>query len=94
MTEVYPGNAIGAASSDHEDAGAALGIAKWLGLAATPSFVLMALLTGALGGGDMLCSAMLDASPLSGMTPMYVLMSVFHSAPWLRLIFQGAPTIA
>jgi hypothetical protein len=27
-----------------------------------------------------------DASPLSGMVPMYVLMSAFHLAPWLKLI--------
>ena len=56
-------------------------------LAATPTFAIMALLTGVLGGGptDMLCSAG-HASPLSGMVPMYVLMSAFHSAPWLKLI--------
>ena len=65
---------------------AALGIADWLCLAAAPTFAIMALLTGVLGGGptDMLCSA---ESPLSGMAPMYLLMSVFHTAPWLKLIF-------
>ena len=67
---------------------AALGAADWLCLAAAPTFAIMALLTGAPGGGppDMLCSAAQDASPLSGMVPMYVLMSAFHSAPWLKLI--------
>jgi len=67
---------------------AALGAADWLCLAAAPTFAIMALLTGVLGGGppDMLCSASPDASPLSGMVPMYVLMSAFHSAPWLKLI--------
>jgi predicted deacylase len=46
----------------------------------------MALLTG-VGGGppDMLCSAA-HASPLSGMAAIYLLMSAFHSAPWLKLI--------
>ncbi|MEA2958550.1 MAG: hypothetical protein QOJ58_4059 [Alphaproteobacteria bacterium] len=60
----------------------------WLGLAAAPTFAIMALLTGVLGAGvpDVLCSAVHDASPLSGMVPMYVLMSAFHSAPWLKLI--------
>jgi hypothetical protein len=59
----------------------------WLCLAATPTFAIMALLT-ALGGGssDMLCAAMQHASPLGGMVPMYLLMSAFHSAPWLKLI--------
>ncbi len=67
---------------------AALGAADWLCLAAAPTFAIMALLTGVLGGGpaDMLCSAAQDASPLSGMVPMYLLMSAFHSAPWLKLI--------
>ena len=60
----------------------------WLRLAAAPTFAIMALLTGVLGGGppDMLCSAAQDASPLSGMVPMYLLMSAFHSSPWLKLI--------
>jgi hypothetical protein len=62
--------------------------ADWLSLAAAPTFAIMALLTGVLGGGspDMLCSAKQDGSPLGGMIPMYVLMSAFHSAPWLKLI--------
>lgn len=65
---------------------AALGASDWLCLAAAPSFAIMALLTGVLGPLDTLCSAGHDASPLSGMIPMYLLMSAFHSAPWLKLI--------
>jgi hypothetical protein len=66
----------------------ALGAADWLCLAAAPTFAIMALLTGVRGGGppDMLCSAAQDASPMSGMVPMYLLMSAFHSAPWLKLV--------
>jgi len=60
--------------------------AEWLGLAAAPTFAVMALLTGVGDAPDMLCSAINGASPLSGMVPMYLLMSAFHSAPWLRLI--------
>src|SRR5262245_10011824 len=61
---------------------AALGATDWLSLAAAPTFAIMALLAGVLGGGapDVLCSAAHDASPLTGMVPMYLLMSAFHSA--------------
>jgi hypothetical protein len=74
----------GSAGKGH---GAALGAADWLCLAAAPTFAFMALFTS-LGGGppDMLCSATSDASPLGGMVPMYLLMSAFHAAPWLKLI--------
>src|SRR5215467_2914370 len=67
---------------------AVLGAADWICLAAAPTFAVMALFTGVLGGGpqDMFCAAAQDASPLSGMVPMYMLMSAFHSAPWLKLI--------
>lgn len=60
----------------------------WLRLAAAPTFAIMALLTGVLGGGptDVLCSAGQNASALSGMVPMYLLMSAFHLAPWLKLL--------
>jgi len=45
-------------------------------------------LTGVLGAGapDMLCSAAQQALPLNGMVLMYLLMSAFHLAPWLKLI--------
>ena len=65
---------------------AAARTANLLTLAAAPTFAIMALLTVALGSApDALCSIAV-ASPLSGMVPMYLLMSAFHSAPWLRLI--------
>jgi hypothetical protein len=88
MTEAHRVDPAGGAGCDHDGASAALGIAKWLSLAATPTFAIMALLTGVLGGGrpDVLCSAAHDASPLTGMVPMYLLMSAFHSAPWLKLV--------
>ena len=63
------------------------GAAPWLSLAAAPTFAIMALPTGVPGGGmpDVLCSATQGVSPLGGMTLMYLLMSAFHLAPWLRL---------
>jgi hypothetical protein len=59
--------------------------ADWLCLAAAPTFAIMAVLT-ALGGSepDILCKAMPHALQFGGMIQMYVLMSVFHLAPWLR----------
>jgi hypothetical protein len=73
--------------------GGALGAADCLSLAAAPTFATMALLTGVVGGGplDVLCSSAPDASVLTGMAPMYVLMSAFHLAPWLRLISRRRP---
>jgi len=63
---------------------------RLLSLAAAPTFAIMALLIGVRGGGppDLLCSAARAASPLSGMVPMYLLMSAFHLAPWLKLLFS------
>ena len=61
--------------------------AGWLGLAAAPAFVTMALMTVCLGGeAQPLCSASGHGALMSGMVPMYFMMGAFHSAPWLRLI--------
>ena len=68
---------------------AALDAAAWLSLAAAPTFAVMALLS-CLSGADanMMCSA--GSSPFGGMIAMYVLMSAFHAAPWLKLISRRA----
>jgi hypothetical protein len=52
------------------------GVGRTLKFAAAPTFATMALATALLGDGgtSMLCSAEY-ASPLSGMKPMYLLMS-------------------
>jgi hypothetical protein len=77
MSETHPGTG----------GSAEFGAANFLTLAAAPTFAVMALLTSVLGGGpaDTLCS-ITGASPLSGMVPMYLLMSAFHLAPWLKLM--------
>lgn len=87
MSEIHR-SGCGSGATPRENGNAvALGAAGWLSLAAAPTFAIMALLTAVLDSRapDMLCSAM-QGSPLSGMVPMYLLMSAFHAAPWLKLI--------
>jgi hypothetical protein len=92
MTEVdLPAvNAPRPARVDGDDTGAVVSaLTNGLYLAATPTFALMALLTCVSGGdADAMCSATHGAWPLNGMAPMYVLMSAFHSAPWLKWILR------
>ncbi len=77
----------GAGGAIPESTNTTFGIADWLCLAAAPTFALMALATCMLGGNaSMLCMGMPDASPLTGMPAMYLLMSAFHLAPWLRVM--------
>ena len=88
VSEVHAGADVCAAIGHEGGDAASLHAADWLGLAAAPTFALMALLTGVLGGGpmDMLCSTVHGASPLSSMVLMYALMSAFHLAPWVKWI--------
>jgi hypothetical protein len=86
MSDIH--TSAGTTNSDSTGTTPALGIADWLCLAAAPTFALMALLS-CLQGSDasMMC---MGASPLTGMAAMYLLMSAFHLAPWLRVI-SGRP---
>ena len=69
-------------------AGFVRGASRWLCLAASPTFALMALVTAVSGEPGMNC--MTGQSQLAGMVPMYLLMSAFHLAPWLKLMSGGS----
>lgn len=69
--------------------------ARWLTFGASPVFLLMALLQmlRAEGVAGSLCSGSsvmpIDGIPIDGMAVMYGLMSLFHAAPWFRLLASG-----
>ena len=83
MTSVNPS---GTARRDDESV-VAPAVARWLHLAATPTFAIMALSTLVLDGRApmALCSGAAGFG-LGGMAPMYLLMAAFHLAPWLKLL--------
>lgn len=66
--------------------------ASWLGLAASPTFALMAWVS-TNDMQAMLCSAEPGILPIGGMAFMYLLMSFFHLSPWLTLASAFAPQV-
>jgi hypothetical protein len=65
---------------------AAFTVADVLALAASPTFALMALMTGIMSDASTEMAGMSGhASPMSGMITMYLLMSAFHLTAWLKL---------
>jgi hypothetical protein len=68
----------------------ARGAAGWLTLAASPTFALMARLAANDAPPIGLCSSASSFLPIGGMTAMYLLMSLFHLSPWLKLA-SGRP---
>lgn len=83
MTEISQNGCAGGTNRSHDGR---FGLPEWLHLAATPTFALMALLTAVSGEAhSMTCLGMAGSTPLEGMGLMYLLMGVFHAAPWLRL---------
>jgi hypothetical protein len=66
-------------------------IARGLGLAASPTFALMALTTAADPATAALCAVGGTILPVDGMTAMSLLMSLFHLPPWLGLARRGRP---
>lgn len=58
-------------------------VARPLRLAAAPTFALMALVSFVDAPPLAFCAAGATVLPIDGMTAMYLLMSLFHLAPWL-----------
>jgi hypothetical protein len=61
----------------------------WLGLAASPTFALMALIAAVDAPPLALCAGGIRMLPIDDMTAMYVLMSLFHLPSWLKLAGRG-----
>lgn len=68
----------------------ARGVPDWLALAASPTFALMAWIAANDATPMALCSPGSSILPIDGMTAMYLLMSLFHLPPWLKLA-SGSP---
>jgi hypothetical protein len=68
----------------------ARGAAGWLALAASPTFAFMAWIAANDARRIAFCSAGSSILPIGGMTAMYLLMSLFHLSPWLKLA-SGQP---
>ncbi len=62
---------------------------RWLGLAAAPTFAVMALIAVSDAPPLALCAAGATVLPVDGMMAMYLLMSLFHLPPWLTLATRG-----
>lgn len=62
-------------------------VVAWFGLAAAPTFAVMAWISAAGSPGWAICSAASAFVPINDMTLMYLLMSLFHASPWLKLLF-------
>ena len=61
-------------------------VAGRLGLAATPTFALMAWISAVSTPGMTMCSVTSPLLPINDMALMYLLMGLFHVSPWLKLL--------
>jgi len=78
------------ARSNNLPARSARGAAGWIGLAASPTFALMAWIAAGDAPRIAICSPDSGLLPIDGMAWMYLLMSLFHLPPWLKLA-SGRP---
>ena len=68
----------------------ARGAAGWLALAGSTTFALMAWIAANDATPIAFCASASHILPVDGMTTMYLLMSLFHLSPWLKLA-SGRP---
>ena len=78
-----PSSAVGTGSANTRRT---YGAAGWLALAASPVFAVMAWIAAKDASGMALCSPASSTLPIDGMSAMYLLMSLFHLPPWLKLV--------
>jgi hypothetical protein len=78
------------ARNRHTDTQPSRDAASWLGLAASPTFAAMVWIS-ANDTQAMICALGPGVLPIGGMAFMYLLMSLFHLSPWLKLAsaFRG-----
>ena len=79
-----------AATQRNSGAGWARNAASWIGLAGTPTFAIMAWVAATEAPRIAVCSSASGMPPINGMVWMYLLMSVFHVTPWLKLACDHA----
>jgi hypothetical protein len=76
---------VSAANNESSRTWQTRGATGWLALAASPTFALMAWIAASDTSPMTLCTSDPRILPIDGMTVMYLLMSLFHLAPWLKL---------
>jgi hypothetical protein len=76
---------VSAANNQNSRTWQTRGAAGWLALAASPTFALMAWIAANDTSPMTLCASDSRILPIDGMTAMYLLMGLFHLAPWLKL---------
>ena len=59
--------------------------AGWIGLAASPTFTVMAWIAATDASRFAICSSASGMPAIDGMTWMYLLMSLLHVSPWLKI---------